>query len=171
MNEEPKFSEESLRKIAEQKIKFRKSVWVHALIFGLVNAFLVLLNVLLTPDFYWVTFPILGWLIGVMMHLTAYAMYAKGVYPFAKRAVIFHIVSYIFVNLLLAAANFLTSGSFTWIIWPVACWGIGLIAHIVVYTLYGREKLPKKEGEQPKSKKELAIEREMQKMKQKAANQ
>ncbi len=169
MNEEPKFSEESLRKIAEQKIKFRKSVSVHALIFVLVNAFLVLLNVLLTPEFYWVTFPILGWLIGLMMHLTAYVMYAKGVYPFTKRAVIFHIVGYIFVNLLLTAANFLTAGSFTWIIWPVAVWGVGLLAHIIVYMLYGREKLPKKEGEQPKSKKELAIEKEMKKMKAKAA--
>ncbi|MFX1304170.1 MAG: 2TM domain-containing protein, partial [Promethearchaeota archaeon] len=123
MNETSGFSEESLRKIAAQKVNFRFSVKIHAAIFIIVNVLLIIINFLFTPEFYWFFFPLFSWLIGFNMHALAYILYARGVYPMAKRGVIYHLVSYTFVMLLLFIINFLTLSEFYWVIFPAVFWG------------------------------------------------
>ena len=78
---ETKFSEESLRKIAEQKVNFRRSLKIHFFLYIIVNAMLLGIDFIFTPfivdgtfvpENLWVIYPILGWGIGVVMHLVSY---------------------------------------------------------------------------------------------------
>ena len=102
-------AEESLRKIAEQKVTYRRTVKIHWSVYILVNALLFIINIftagVLTEGLIlgrlWVLFPVMGWGIGVVMHSASYSMYANGVYPMAKRGVYYHAIAYIMVNLLL----------------------------------------------------------------------
>ena len=106
MNANSGFSEESLRKIAAQKVSFRFSVKIHFGIFVAVNILLFIVNYFYTPEIYWIAFPFFSWLIGVNMHILSYILYARGISPMAKRAIIYHIDSYIFVMLFLYIISF-----------------------------------------------------------------
>jgi hypothetical protein len=159
------FSEESLRKIAAQKVSFRFSVKIHLAIFVVVNIMLFFVNFFFTPDLYWVAFPFFSWLIGVNMHTLSYILYARGVYPMAKRGMIYHLDSYIFVMLFLFIINLITLSGYYWVIFPALFWGTGVALHVVIYILYysgNNNKSGKFE-----SRKERAIEKEMNKIKKK----
>jgi len=130
------FSEESLRNIAAQKVSFRFSVKIHVVIFIVVNILLLIVNFFFTPKLYWIIFPFFSWLIGVNMHVIAYVLYARGVYPMAKRGVIYHINSYIFVMLFLFILNFITLAGIYWVVFPAVFWGTGVVLHLIIYSLY-----------------------------------
>ncbi|MFX1378361.1 MAG: 2TM domain-containing protein [Promethearchaeota archaeon] len=165
MNENNAFSEESLRKIAAQKVSFRFSVKIHVAVFILVNILLFLVNFFFTPGLYWFFFPLFSWLIGVNMHILAYVLYARGVYPMAKRGVIYHLNSFIFVMLFLFIVNFLTFPMYFWVIFPAIFWGAAVLLHIIFYIQYLSGKA--EEGGKFKSRKERAIEKELEKMRKK----
>ncbi|MFX1397183.1 MAG: 2TM domain-containing protein [Promethearchaeota archaeon] len=95
------FSEDSLRKIASQKINYRYSVKIHAFCFLVVNILLFLINIATDPQFLWAFFPLLGWQIGLLVHIVVYILYARGVSPMSLRSVIIHIVAYFSTTLLL----------------------------------------------------------------------
>ena len=111
------------------------------------------------------TTTVLGWFIGLCIHTVSYSLYAKGVYPMAKRGGIYHITVFLSVMLFLVVINYATLPTYYWVLFPAIFWGIGLIAHIIIYNIYLTEKITK-EGT-TKSKKEKAIEKEMDKMKKK----
>ena len=175
MNEfnENGFSEENLRRIAALKIKSRLSVKIHLIAYILGIVLLISINVIFTPLFPWVFFVIFGWLIGLVMHLTAYIVYARGVYPIAKRGVIFNTVAYIFVILFLLIVNDITNLMinkpfvFYWVTFPAFFWGFALIIHYIVYLGFYNKKLYD-EGEK-QSRMDRAIEKEMHKMRKKSA--
>jgi len=166
------FSEENLRRIAALKIKFRLSVKIHLTAYILGIVLLISINLLLTPFFLWVIFPIFGWLIGLVIHITAYIVYARGVYPIAKRGVIFNTIAYIVVILFLFIINnyinlilnvpFLYYWLYYWAVFPAFFWGLALIIHFIVYLGFYNKK-HYEEG-QRKSRMERAIEKEMQKL-------
>ena len=164
MNEErvKGFSEENLRLIALRKVNFRLSVKIHAGVYVIGCSLLVLINWFFTPEIWWVFYPIFGWLIGLVEHYTSYIVYARGVYPMAKRAVIFHLMAYIFVIILLFVINILVNPSFWWVIIPAIFWGAGLIIHIITYFVFHRGATEEKEG--MKSRRERAVEKEIEKM-------
>ncbi|MFX0037860.1 MAG: 2TM domain-containing protein [Promethearchaeota archaeon] len=166
MNENNAFSEENLRKIAAQKVSFRFSVKIHLYIFILINILLVIVNIFSTPGFYWFLFPLFSWLIGLTMHTLSYILYARGVYPMAKRGVIYHLTSYIFVMLFLFIINFTTLSAYYWVVFPAIFWGAAMILHIMFYIQYLSGKA--EEGGKFKSRKERAIEKELIKMRKKA---
>jgi hypothetical protein len=112
--------------------------------------------------FWWVLFPIFGWLIGVAEHITSYIIYARGVYPSAKRGAIYHSVAYIFVMLLLFVINYFNSPLYYWSIFPAFIWGTGLVIHLITYYIYHRPTTDE-QGEL-KSRRERAVEKEMGKM-------
>jgi len=165
MNENNAFSEESLRKIAAQKVSFRFSVKIHIYVFILVNILLIIVDLIFTPGLYWFLFPLFSWLIGVNMHTLAYILYARGVYPMAKRGVIYHLTSYIFVMLFLFIINFTTLSTYFWVIFPAIFWGAAVLLHILFYIQYLSRKT--EEGGKYKSRKERAIEKELDKMRKK----
>lgn len=165
MNENSGFSEESLRIIAAQKVSFRFSVKIHTVIFIVVNILLFIVNIFFTPGLYWFFFPLFSWLIGLSMHTLSYILYARGVYPMAKRGVIYHLGSYIFVMLFLFIINFITLSGFYWVVFPAIFWGTAVILHIIIYLLYYSRKAETSGKRQ--SRKERAIEKELEKMRRK----
>ena len=157
------FSEEHLRMIARKKVNFRMSVKIHFGVYLVGCILLIVTNGMMT-GFLWFFFPVFGWLVGFAEHLTAYLVYARGVYPMAKRGVIFHLVSYIFGILLLFIIN-LYAFTVLWFLIPAFFWGVGLAIHIIVYLVYHRVKYH--DGDGLKSKREHAIDKELAKMKRK----
>jgi len=158
------FSEETLRKIASQKVMFRYSVRVHAICYVSINALLFILNLIFTPTDWWVVFPLFGWLIGLALHATAYIVWVKGM-GYSRRAILFHLVGYIFTMFLLLITNYSLSGTLDWVIYPAIGWGGGLFLHILFS--YLMTKTSSVEGEATQSRKERAIEKEMEKMRKK----
>ncbi|MFX0009377.1 MAG: 2TM domain-containing protein [Candidatus Hermodarchaeota archaeon] len=158
------FSEESLKRIAQQKVNFRLSVRIHVGVYIIVSLLLLAINLMFSPSFLWIIFPFLGWLVGVVMHSVAYIVYAKGVFPIAKRGLIFHFTAYIFVILLLLVINWYTYPIFYWVYFPIIFWGAALILHMIAYFTYYRGRI----DEQGKgiSRRERAIQKELEKMKQ-----
>jgi len=58
-----------LRERAVKRLKKRRDFHAHLLVYVLVNAFLVLIWAVTTPDgFFWPVFPLVGWGIGVVMN-------------------------------------------------------------------------------------------------------
>lgn len=159
------FSEENLRKIAAQKVSFRFSVKIHIAIFIVVNVLLLIVNFFYTPELYWIVFPFFSWLIGVNIHTLSYILYARGVFPMAKRGMIYHLDSYIFVMLFLFIINLVTLSGFYWVLLPALFWGTGVIVHVIIYFLFysGKNKKPGKF----ESRMERAIEKELNKMRKK----
>ena len=165
MSENNAFSEENLRKIAAQKVSYRVSVKIHVAIFIIVNTLLYIVCILFTPGLYWIIYPFFSWLIGVNMHLIGYLLYARGVYPMAKRGVIYHAVSFVSVMLFMFIINFTTLSEFYWVIFPAIFWGTAVILHIIIYIHYFSKKA-EGSGKQG-SRKERAIEKELEKMRKK----
>ena len=168
MSEDIEFSEETLRRIAAQKVNFRFSVIVHAVCYIAVNNLLILINVLTSPGSWWVIYPILGWLIGLMCHATAYWLYARGT-KYATRGIVFNVVAFIFTPLLLVVSDYISEGVINWAYWPAVCWGLGVIGHVIITSLVTGEKSPKPEGKL--SRKEKAIEEELQSMRERLKKQ
>jgi len=174
------FSDQSLRKIAEQKIVFRSTVKMHFFIYLMVVALLAFINILLTPRILWFLFPAFAWLIGIVLHFASYLMYSRGIFPNSKRIVIYVFLSYIFTMMLLwvintvilfeigAYGNEISTNSMSlrqfWAIFPTFFAGLGVLILFIVYEVFLRQKMTE---EGTKSKKERAIEREMQKIKSK----
>ena len=54
---------------AVKRLKKRRDFYGHILVYALVNAFLVVIWWMTSPDgFFWPVFPIVGWGIGVVMN-------------------------------------------------------------------------------------------------------
>jgi len=157
------FSEESLKRIAMRKVNFRMSVKIHIGCFIIVSLLLVTVNFLFTPMFWWYIFPILAWAIGLAEHATAYIVYARGVYPIAKRGVIFHFVAFIFSILFMGIVNYLTYPNLLWFLIPTIFWGTGLAIHFISYIIFHRGSVDEQGG--MRSRREKSVEKEILKMK------
>jgi hypothetical protein len=59
---------EDARHRARKYVKALKSFYLHALIFGLVNGGLLLLNLVTSPHHWWSLWSIFGWGIGLFAH-------------------------------------------------------------------------------------------------------
>ncbi len=187
----PGFSEQSLRKIAAQKIKYRLFLRIHILLFIMINTFFFILN--FTKNFtsmpryyfdriYWFQFPLFSWFIGLSVHATCYYCYAYGVYPIMKRIAFVHLVAYLTVMLFLFMIDFNIMGlkysiepmpdewlyiSFyiEWAHIVAIIWGFPMIIHVVLTLIYSSVKFSK-DGN-IKNRKERTIDKEIDKMKRK----
>ena len=158
------FSEESLRKIAQQKVNFRYSVKIHLCVYIFVSILLLIIDLLFTPSYLWIIYPFFGWLIGLTIHFVSYILYARGVVPMAKRGVIFHLDTYFFTILFLILINSFTIPEFLWVVFPIIFWGIALLLHIIIYLVYYSSSNIDENGK-IHSKRTRAVEKELEKMK------
>jgi hypothetical protein len=136
---------------------------IHIGCYIIVSGLLFTINFVLTPTLWWFLFPVLGWMIGVAEHTVAYLVYARGVYPMAKRGVIFHFVAFIFTNLFLGIINIITYPILLWFLIPTIFWGTGLAIHFISYLIFHRGSVDDQGG--MKSKREKAVDKEILKMK------
>jgi len=155
-----------LRKIAQQKVNFRYSVKIHVGVYIVVSILLLSINLLFSPLYLWIIYPFFGWLIGIAIHFVSYILYARGVFPMAKRGIIFHIVAYLFTNLFLTIINFFTLPNYLWVLFPITFWGIALLFHIIIYVVYYSSKKIDN-VDKLTTKRAKAIEKELEKMKRK----
>jgi len=56
--------DESLMRMARNRVEFRR----HLIIYVLVNSFLVALNLIYSPQFFWAIFPLVFWGVGLFSH-------------------------------------------------------------------------------------------------------
>ncbi len=54
---------------ARSKVRQLIGLYIHATVFVVVNAILATVNLLVTPAFLWFLFPLLGWGIGLFIHI------------------------------------------------------------------------------------------------------
>ncbi|MEY3367335.1 MAG: hypothetical protein RI973_490 [Bacteroidota bacterium] len=62
-----KYSNQQIEE-ARKKVLAKKGFYQHLMSYILVNFFLLVLNLLTTPDSLWVVYPLLGWGIGLAFH-------------------------------------------------------------------------------------------------------
>lgn len=53
-----------------------------------------------------------------------------------------HFAAYVGVNLVLLAVNLLTTPNHLWFFWPLAGWGIGIVAHGAAEYFAGARRAP-----------------------------
>lgn len=53
---------------ARRRLHRRREFYIHIAVYAVVMSGLALLNWIITPDFWWVAFPAIGWGIGVAAH-------------------------------------------------------------------------------------------------------
>ena len=163
-NNKREVAEDDLRKIAEYKVMFKKSILMHLFWFVAVNIMLVAINLIFSPVYLWFIYALIGWpIIGIIMHGTAYVLFSRGVIPGDKRGLIYHIASYLSVIPVLIIINILAVPAILWVFYPVFFWGVGLVFHIAIYSMMSSGKTVVDGIEL--SKKEMQIEREIQRMK------
>ncbi len=120
----------------------KKWVQFDVISYFIVNIFLLFINNSFTPSFLWASFPILGWLIFLSLHITYYLTFVKEVSP-AKKWVYYNIVAYVTIIFFLLSMNANYTPFFNWASYPTAFWGFGLIGHFAVYWVFYRGKEPK----------------------------
>ena len=160
--------DESLRKIAEQKVMFRYSVKVHATLFFLSNILLFILNLVFTPEILWIVFPFFAWLIGLAIHYLSYILYVRGVYPNTKRTMFYLITAYMFGMTFLFVTNYVTLGVINWALYPALFGGAAVLIYIILYFLFFRKKLT--DSGIIISRLDKAVEKEMEKIAKKRKN-
>ncbi|NVM53244.1 MAG: 2TM domain-containing protein [Candidatus Helarchaeota archaeon] len=175
MSEDIEISEESLRRIAEQKVSFRYSVKIHTISYILINIVLIAYNAISTPNIsllsnWWAIYPALGWLVGLVIHASAYGLYVRGTND-ATSGIVIHLVAYSFTILFLVVIDLISNAILDWAFYPAMFWALGIIGHLIVSLWVTREKSPEvKEVKQKISRMDRAIEKEMKKMREKTKN-
>ena len=54
--------------IAKRRVEKLRGFYIHLVVYVLVNAFLFLLNITMSPDVLWFYWPLLGWGIAIVGH-------------------------------------------------------------------------------------------------------
>jgi len=122
--------------IAKKKIEDLKGFYGNLTSYIFVIPFLVWVYYTTYTGFPWIVFPVVGWGIGLIMHGLEVFNYQ----PFiskdtdrekAKKLKGFYanLTAYLLVIPFLAWINHITSPDFTWVIFPIIGWGIGLAVH------------------------------------------
>lgn len=55
-------------RVARKRVEIIKGFYAHLIVYVVVNAVLVAINLLVTPRFLWFLFPLFGWGIGLFFH-------------------------------------------------------------------------------------------------------
>ncbi len=62
MDEQTRYQE------AKKRVEDIKGFYYHLVSYIVVNGFLVILNLLTSPEYFWFIWPILGWGVGLVIH-------------------------------------------------------------------------------------------------------
>ena len=69
MDEQERYQE------AKNRVEVIKGFYFHLITYILVNAVLVVINLLLTPEYLWCIWPLMGWGVGLIIH--AFSVFGK----------------------------------------------------------------------------------------------
>ncbi|MFX1569070.1 MAG: 2TM domain-containing protein [Promethearchaeota archaeon] len=114
---------------------------LHLFLYSAVMALLILIWALVGDiSFFLPAFPILGWGIGIGLHLIGYLIYFDKVSYLTKikeqstlgLLFIFHIFIYVMVNLIVLCGDLLIPGV-VFFYWPLSMWGVGILFHALAF--------------------------------------
>ncbi len=63
-------------KRAKERLEELKGLYIHAIIYVIVNLGMVIINLISSPEKYWFYYPLVGWGVGLCTH--ALSVYSKG---------------------------------------------------------------------------------------------
>ncbi len=128
----PEFSDEALKRIAKEKVGKRLAIQIHVAAYIGVNILLLVINLLTNPAYWWFLWPMCSWAVGLTMHVASYLIWLAGVTSGSKVGLLYHLVSYISVNVYLVFVWWMTGAAYMWFLYPLFGWLVGLIIHAVV---------------------------------------
>lgn len=63
-------------KRAKERVVELKGFYLHLIVYGLVNLSMFIYNLVVSPDYYWFVWPMVGWGIGLSIH--ALSVFLRG---------------------------------------------------------------------------------------------
>jgi hypothetical protein len=79
---------QKIEKEARKKVKDLKDFYIHLSIYSVINVFLVVLNLMTSPDYLWAIWPILGWGVGLFSHaVSVFGIFGLGSKAWEERKV------------------------------------------------------------------------------------
>jgi hypothetical protein len=61
-------SDDDLYRRAKARVNQLRSLYIHTIAYVMINAFLIALNLLMSPGVLWFVWPLLGWGVGLATH-------------------------------------------------------------------------------------------------------
>ncbi|MFC1853013.1 2TM domain-containing protein [candidate division CSSED10-310 bacterium] len=146
--------------------KEQKALVYHLIPFLSVNSFLVLVNVMTSPEFLWFLFPAGGWGIGLASHWAANWTRKKYFNTvLARKSLDFrsilkitrffnektgfnsHLAAYLATIVFLLGINLTFTPGFLWALIVAGSWGIGLLSHYAAYYFRNKQFLAELKGQ------------------------
>jgi len=148
-------STEDIKKKIERTRRLKKAFLFHLATFLLVNAMLLLINLVFSPKDLWIIYPFFGWLIIIVLHGVGYGLIVRDVRSGGKKGIIVHTSLYSSVIFYLFIINFMTLPTYLWAFYPGGFWGVALLFHTIIYGIYLKDIEPKelKKKKAPHTKK------------------
>ena len=143
--EKTPFSEEELRLIAKKKILKKLAFRIHFVAFVGVNIALLFINYLTNGlATIWFVYPLAGWFIGIVAHLSYYMTYTRGVIGLQKIGLLIHAAVYAASVPALFVINLFSYFGYMWFLWPTCFWLLGVIIQAIAYKEFGVKHVVKK---------------------------
>jgi hypothetical protein len=160
---------DQLERLKDKFEKSKKGFISHLLPFIIVNGFLFIFNIMVSPGYLWFLYPLGGWGIGLISHLFVAIIdkkhlkeiervpsditeeqfsLIKKIYK-SEEGIYGHAASFVSTNVFLFMIYAINMfGGFPWFLFPLLGWGFGFLMHIVtaVPELFGMKKKLKLSG-------------------------
>lgn len=62
-----KHTEQEIQR-AKKRVKAKKAFYQHLMSYAIINLFLIALNLITSPGYFWFIFPLMGWGVGLAFH-------------------------------------------------------------------------------------------------------
>jgi hypothetical protein len=72
-------TEEEILRLAQKRVHARRAFWTHLSVYGVVNAFLIILWAVTTRGYPWFIWPLLGWGLGLTFNALAVFVWNRGI--------------------------------------------------------------------------------------------
>ncbi len=123
-----------ITEIPKQELR-KRALIVHLVVYIMVNALLLSINLMFTPNYLWFFYALAPWGIGLAVHLLlTFLMQGEEIKDkaaAAQKIFTVHLVFYLLINGFLAVINLRFTPELLWFIFPAMGWAIGIILHFI----------------------------------------
>ena len=72
------FDNQTKASLATRVVNMKLGLYIHLLVYVAVNALLVVINLLTSDNYLWFWWPLIGWGLGILLHVLAVLAFARG---------------------------------------------------------------------------------------------
>ena len=130
-------SKEKIKQKAVERKKVLSALRFHIMIYLVSISLILAINFMFSPNIWWFIYPVFDWLIGISVH--SVIVFTEKKLP-AKRALLVHLILFVFGNLLLFLIDFVNTGTITWMVYAYFGWLIAISLHFT--TVLTEKMLP-----------------------------